>query len=174
MRSICVLICIATLFSITLHAQGPANKATGEVVRGTPDRPSGTMTFSAHEKVEMENGKTRPAKGLVTFFRLSNSSRYWVVQVECVQVIDEVDAVFAGRIIAVSGFGFEVGEYMKFWVQDYGEPGAGIDKLYTEYEREDPGNAFDFCEFPPPSPEGMARHWEVYEGNIQVHYQMDE
>lgn len=174
MKRTCVLVCIVALFSITLHAKGPANKVTGEVVRGTPEIPLGVMTFTAHEKVEMENGKTRPAKGLVTFFRLSDSSRYWVVQVECVQVIDEVDAVFAGRIIAVSGFGLEVGQYMKFWVQDYGEPGVGIDKVYTEYEREDPGNAFSFCEFPPSGPEGMARHWEVHEGNVQVHFREDE
>ena len=174
MRRICVLVCIVTLFSITLHAKGPANKATGDVVRGRPDNPSGILTFSAHEKVEMPNGKTRPAKGLVTFFHLSDSSRYWVTQVECVQVIDEVNAVFAGRFVTVAGYGFEIGQYMKFWVQDYGEPGVGVDKLYTEYEREDPGNAFDFCEFPPSDPEGMARHWEVHEGNIQVHFRMDE
>ena len=174
MKRICVLICIVTLFSITLHAQGPANKATGTIVRGTPDVPSGKMTFSAHEKIEMKNGKTRPAKGLVSFFSLLDSSRYWVTQVECVQVIDEVNAVFAGRFISVSGYGFEIGQYMKFWVQDFGEPGAGLDKLSTEFERGDPGNAFDFCEFPPPNPESMARQWEVHEGNIQVHFRLDE
>ena len=174
MKRICVLICLLILFSITLHAQGPGNKATGSIVRGSPGLPSGILTFSAHEKVEMENGKTRPVKGLVTFYALSDSSRYWVAEVACVQVIDEVDAVFAGRLIAVSGYGFEVGQYMKFWVQDYGEPGVGIDKLHTELERVDPGGAFDFCESPPLSPESMARHWEVHEGNIQVHFRRDE
>jgi hypothetical protein len=174
MKRICLLLCVVTLFAITLHAQGPANKATGRVVRGGAAFLSGTVTFSAHEQVELKNGKTRPAKGLVTFFNLQNSSRYWVAQVECVQVIDEVNAVFAGRFVTVSGYGFELGQYMKFWVQDFGEPGAGLDKLYTEYEREGPGAAFDFCESPPPNPWEMAREWEVHEGNIQVHFHMDE
>jgi hypothetical protein len=174
MRSICFLICVSVLVSITLCAAGPANKATGDIIRGVPENPSGILTFTAHEKVEMANGKTRPAKGLVTFFNLTDSSRYWVAEVECAQVIDEVDAVFAGRFIVVSGYGFELGQYMKFWVQDYGEPGIGVDKLYTEYEREDPGNAFDFCESPPPDPTSMARRWEVHDGNIQVHYRLHE
>jgi len=169
MKRTSFLIFVLAFLTFSIYAKGPANKATGSILRGV-DTPNFIVEFTAHESVAMKNGKTRPAKGMVTAYHLTNSDSYWAVDVECVNVISETDAVFAGSIV-LSGSRWSqfVGDYMKFWVYDGGEPGAFTDKIYTEKIPDDPDEtemAMEFCE----NPYHLNKDWNVFEGNIQVHY----
>jgi hypothetical protein len=179
MKRTCVLASVFALLTLTVYAGGPANKATGSVIRvraGTdPATAAGwQFNFTAHEKVEMRNGKTRAAKGMQTAYMVGDSSRYWAIDVKCVNVLDEYEAVFAGEVVMTSGLNrVNRGDYVKVWVQDYGEPGAGADMLFTS--RTSPNDvdvvadAIDFCQTPENHFDSMIP-WDVAEGNIQVHY----
>ena len=130
--------------------------------------------FTAHEGVEMRNGKTGAAKGMQTAYIVGDSYRYWAIDVKCVNVLNEYEAVFAGEVVMTSGVGsVSRGDYFKIWVQDYGEPGAGVDKLFTARTSPDDvdvvADAMDFCQTPENQFESMVP-WDVAEGNIQVHY----
>jgi hypothetical protein len=118
----------------------------------------------------MKNGKIRPAKGMLTAYHLTNTNRYYAVNVTCVNVISETDAVFVGPIV-MAGPDWEqwIGHYRLNWVHDGGEPGAYMDTFHTG-RVEDPVTAMNFCEDPPETPDDMGRHWTVFEGNIQIHY----
>ena len=157
-------------FTFAVYANGPTNKATGSFLRGV-GTPNFVVEFTAHESVVMKNGETRPAKGMATAYHLTKSSRYWAINVTCVNVISETDAVFAGPIV-LAGPDWEsfVGEYMMNWVHDDGEPGAYADEYHTG-RIDDAFTAMNFCENPPDDPEDiLGKHWTVFEGNIQIHY----
>ena len=169
MKRISGLVVVFAFFTFAVHANGPANKVTGSFIRGVYN-PNFAIELTAHESIVMKNGKTRPAKGMVTAYHLTNSERYFAVDVTCVNVISETDAVFAGPIV-LAGQDWEtwVGEYFLNWVHDGGEPGAYADEYHTS-RTPDAIEAMNFCETPPIGSEDMNRHWTVFEGNIQVHY----
>ena len=160
---------VLPLLTFSVYANGPANKVTGSFLRGV-DAPNFAIELTAHESVVMKNGKTRPVKGMVTGYHLTNSNRYFAVDVKCVNVISETDAVFAGPIVlAGPDWEFWVGQYFLNWVHDGGEPGAYADEYHTS-RTPDAIEAMNFCETPPASHEEMNRHWTVFEGNTQIHY----
>ena len=169
MKRASVLAFVLLFFTFAVYANGPTNKATGSFIRGV-GTPNFVVEFTAHESVVMKNGKTRPAKGMATAYHLTKSNRYWAINVTCVNVISETDAVFAGPIV-LAGTDWEsfVGEYMMNWVHDGGEPGAYIDEYHTG-RIDDAITAMNFCENPPDDPGEMGKHWTVFEGNIQIHY----
>lgn len=170
MRRLGILASVLLFFTFAVYANGPANKATGSFIRGTSS-PNFVVDFTAHESVVMQNGKTRPAKGMVTGYHLTNSNRYYAIDVTCVNVISETDAVFAGPIVlAGSDWEIWVGDYFLNWVHDGGEPGAFADEYHTSKIDNNWEAAMSFCQNPPASPEDMNRHWTVFEGNIQIHY----
>lgn len=169
MKRVAILALVLPFLTFAVYAGGPANKVTGSFIRGV-STPNFVVEFTAHESVVMKNGKTRPAKGMVTAYHLTNSDRYFATEVTCVNVISETDAVFAGPVI-LAGPDWEswVGEYFLNWVHDDGEPGAYADEYHTSRVT-DWSEAMNFCANPPDDPEEMNRHWTVFEGNIQVHY----
>lgn len=170
MKRVGILAFVLLFFTFSVHATDSANKATGNFIRGI-DNPNFVVDFTAHEKVIKKNGKTHPAKGMITGYSLANSNRYFAVNVTCVNVLSETDAVFAGPIV-LAGPDWEVwvGEYFLNWVHDGGEPGAFADEFHTS-RTADWNEAMDFCDSPPVDPEsGLNKHWTVFEGNIQIHY----
>jgi len=154
--------------TFVVFAGGPANKATGSIIRGK-GAPSWVMEFTAHESVVMGNGKNRPAKGMATAYHIYDSNKYWAMDIECVKVIDEVNAVFAGQIVVESGMNWNVGNYMRNWIEDNGEPGVLADVSHSGIT-DSWETAMLFCSDPPDNPNGFKHHWTVFEGNIQVHY----
>jgi hypothetical protein len=168
MKKTCALISVFALLTLAVYAGGPANKTTGSIIRGKGG-PTWLMEFTAHESVQMQNGKTRPAKGMASAYSIFDSSRYWAMDVVCVTVIDEFNAVFAGPIVVASGASFTTDDYMKIWVYDGGEPGAGVDMTFSGITG-DATEAMAFCSDPPPDPSELRHAWNVFEGNVQVHY----
>jgi hypothetical protein len=169
MKRVGILAFLLPFFTFAAYANGPVNKVTGSFLRGV-DVPNFAIELTAHERVVMKNGKTRPAKGMVTAYHLTKSDRYFAFDVECVNVISETDAVLSGRIV-MAGPDWEIwiGEYFLNWVHDGGEPGAYADEYHTS-RTPDAIEAMNFCENPPESPVDMGKHWTVFEGNIQIHY----
>ena len=63
--------------------------------------------------------KTRAAKGMATSYVVGDSGRYWAIDVKCVNVLNEYEAVFAGEVIMTSGLArVSRGDYFKIWVQE--------------------------------------------------------
>lgn len=183
MRKTWLLVFLFTLSATMILGGGPANKATGSVIRvraGADPQTAASWTFDfvAHEKVEMRNGKTRPAKGMATAVMVDDSSRYWAIDVKCVNVLSDTEAVFAGEVVMTSGIGrISRGDYFKIWVKDFGEPGPGADVLFSQ--RTDPDDidvledAISFCVAPEDHMAEMSE-WVVLDGNLQVHYRATE
>ena len=169
MKRVGIFAFVLPLLTFSVYANEPANKVTGSFIRGA-SAPNFAIELTAHESVVMKNGKTRPVNGMVTAYHLTNSNRYFVVDVKCVNVINETDAVFAGPIVLAGPAWTQwIGEYFLNWVHDDGEPGAYADGYYTS-RTPDWNEAMNFCETPPFGPEEMNKHWTVFEGNIQIHY----
>jgi len=168
------LVFVLPFLTFSVYANGPANKVTGWILDGAvgTSTPRKSVEFTVHESVVMKNGKTRPAKGMLTVRHLTNLDRYYAVNVTCVNVLSETDAVFVGPIVmAGSDWEHWIGRYRLNWVHDGGEPGAYADEFHTG-TAESPVDAINFCGDPPeiPIPENEGRHWTVFEGNIQIHY----
>lgn len=169
MKSVGIIALLTLLVTFAVEANGPVNKATGHFIQGH-DNPNIAIDFTAHEGVVMKNGKTRPAKGMLTAYNLTNADRYYAVNITCVNVISETDAVFVGPVLTAGpDWAHWVGFYRLNWVHDGGEPGAFTDEFHTSMV-ENPVDAMEFCTNPPDTPDEMGRHWNVFEGNIQVHY----
>ena len=165
---------VLAFLTFSVYANGPANKVTGSILDGAVGRstPNFIVEMTAHEGLVMKNGKTRPAKGMLTAYHLTKSNRYYAVNVTCVNVLSETDAVFVGPIV-MAGPDWEhwIGYYRLNWVHDDGEPGAYADEFHTGMV-ESQDDAMNFCEDPPeiPIPQNEGKHWTVFEGNIQIHY----
>lgn len=164
-----ILSLLLLFVTFAVHANGPANKTTGSFIQGNTE-PRFAVEFTAHEGVVMKNGKTRPAKGMLSAYHLTNPNRFYAVDVSCVNVFSETDAVFVGLIV-MAGPDWDqwVGDYRLLWVHDGGEPGAFSDTFHTG-RVEDPVVAMEFCTNPPANPGDTGMDWVVYEGNIQIHY----
>jgi hypothetical protein len=65
---------VLLFLTIAVYANGPTNKVTGSFIRGMA-APNFAIELTAHESIVMANGKTRPAKGMVTAYHLTNTSR---------------------------------------------------------------------------------------------------
>jgi hypothetical protein len=178
MKRLIVFVSFVGLLSLTLFAGGPGNKATGSLIRvrdvTNPGSQPWKLEFAAHEPVVMKKGKIRPAKGMALAYKVDDSSKFWAIDVKCVNVLDEENAVFAGEVVMTSDVGnVKEGDYLKLWVQDFGEPGAGTDFVYSvRKSKEDPDlmpDVVDFCENPENHFDSMGL-WYVVDGNLQVHF----
>lgn len=155
-----IVIFVLGVFSIIAVAVGPANKATGDVTRlraGSVDN-MWTLVFNAHE--EKAN---RPAKGMAIAEQV-NGNGFWEIEVSCVTVVDDSTAFFGGQVI--DGNTTFVGQYVLLKVFDGGEPGIGVDKVFSAVADEDDFN--DFCDVPEDA--DIRAEWDVIQGNLQVHY----
>jgi hypothetical protein len=161
------LLLLFVVFAV--DAKGPVNKATGSFIHGNY-----AVDFTAHEGVVMKNGKIRPAKGMLTSYHMSNPNMYYGVDVTCVNVLSETDAVFVGPVVmAGSDWEHMIGVYRMTWVRDGGEPGAYVDEMHWRTTW-DENEAAAFCADPDETitvfGSGSGKHWTFDIGNIQIHY----
>ena len=120
-----MVIFVLGVFSVIAFAGGPANKATGDVTRlrdGSVDN-MWTLVFNAHE--EKDN---RSAKGMAIAEQV-NGNGFWQAEISCVDVVDASTAYFGGQVI--DGNTTFVGQYVLLMVVDGGEPGIGVDQVFS-------------------------------------------
>ena len=158
-----VLISVFILSTIPLSAsaRGSSNKATGDVKRvkiGEPDK-EWTLKFKAYEAED-----NQPAQGLAVAEEI-NGDGFWAAEVSCVKVADEYEVYFGGRVVA--GNANFVGQYIILKVFDGGQPGVGVDTVFSDF-RETLNEFEDFCHNPDLT--SITAEWDVIDGNLQVYY----
>jgi hypothetical protein len=161
LMSVLMSMIIFNISPLPAGAQGPSNKAIGNVKRVRIGEPTmeWTLKFNAHEAED-----NQPANGLAVAEEI-NGDGFWGAEVSCVKVADEYEVYFGGRVV-VGNVNF-VGQYVVLKVFDGGQPGIGADIVFSDIRKT--LNEFeDFCHNPEFT--SLNAEWDVIDGNLQVYY----